>query len=247
MRATAVAVTIAVIALVACTSDPSCGCAIDPQSFEEDWLRQAATVVIADIVEDGSSKGAVAIRPVATLRGSLAVDADGLHRFAWRKLRRTGRGLWLFDASGAPIWDAADKTAAPLLPEYPWGSYDVEFLLPDEVAAEERRVVAAADLVVEVATKKADQPLTPGTRTVTVLGVLQGDGTVSAGDHLTFTYVATAELWYVLEKESQVVALQRMGDEWVATPTWLTVGWGCGLDGPSTHADLFPDYRCVAT
>lgn len=111
---------VSALLLGSCDADSACGCAISPRFRMEEWMAAARTVVVAEVVADGTD-GDVVIRPTIWIKGSLPLDADGLYRFSWHAAESgVPEGVWAFGADGLPAWDAKEaRTPAPV-PEYPW-------------------------------------------------------------------------------------------------------------------------------
>ena len=204
------------------------------------WIRDAPIVVVADLV-DGGSKGSVVIRPILWLRGSLPVDVDGLYSFVWKSVPSDGRpGVWLFDAEGRPITHDlyVERVTYPIRDAV---LYD-EF--PAEAAAEQRRALQSAELVVEVVDRRGD-PTDPTSKWIfAVSRLVHGDGSVKAGDEVTVQLPDDDRINF-LARPSELWALQRSGDVWEPVPTWLPLGQSCQQAGPAA-AELFPNYTQCA-
>ncbi|MCB9382328.1 MAG: hypothetical protein H6513_16715 [Acidimicrobiaceae bacterium] len=222
------------VAAVAC-GDGDC-CVTTPPL--PDTMESAEVVVLADTVE-ASPGGEVAIRPVLWFKGSLPLDGDGLVRFDWTPLDAESEGVWAFGADGRPVWDSA-VAADPNMPSYPWSmenslvSNALHTVFPELVEQEAARATEASDLIAEVVYDPAFLNTTGDPLdgyTVCVVRVLAGDP-MDNGDQLQVLPSAKARIPW---SGSFFLALQRDGDQWVETPTWLWSYWEDYLD-----SRLFP-------
>jgi len=261
---------IVLLALVTSTSAcaPNSGdcCAENWGRYQEDIARSAPVAVAAELVEDGSS-GTVVIRPVAMLKGTLPVDDDGLYRFAWHRVADDRVGVWLFGTDGLPFWgdesymDEFNSWPHPAVPEFPWnmvvtlepGSDDdavpgspggaIEQVFPEGVVAEARRVLVAADLVVELVGPSSHSWEESLEGTATVAQVLKGDGTVRVGEAITFTYSNVDDsMWGGDLGLGGVWALYRTATGWATVPTWIYSGYLCWDASFGAVKSEFPDY-----
>ncbi len=210
-----------------------------------DLLRSASVVVAAEVVRDGTT-GEVAIRPTATLVGSLPLDADGLYRFESEPLTDVWPGLWAFDSEGAPMWsDEATELNAPPFPwRIPGEEYFVFQAYPEVVQAEAARVLSEADLIVGLRSEEQVRETPVGEETLVLVQVVRGDPGVAVGGKLRVKYFVDyqQQLWVELRDES-IWALQNIDGEWVTVPTWLSPAWDCNQAGLFELVDEFPDVR----
>jgi hypothetical protein len=75
-----------------------------------------------------------------------------------------------------------------------------------------------------------------------VVAIVRGDGKVSVGDRITFTYPAWAQRQYGVYGDPAVWTLQRVSNEWITTPTWLDLQWHCGSPQIKVLFEVFPDF-----
>jgi len=232
--------------LAACSDD--CGCVLPPDySALPQWIREAATVVVADVVDAGSH-GDVSIRPTTWLRGSLPVDADGVYRFKWRTVDNPVSGLWLFDAKGRPISKDDERHYF----DYPWG---VDEMVIDqfirETEAEAARVLGEADLVVELQTARYPHIHTVKEQRFSVQQVLRGARGVAVGDLLYVTspseYANAGDTVDPGDHSywSSIWALRWVDGVWQTVPSWLPQLWPCNAIETDAVLASFPTYHAT--
>lgn len=207
------------VALSACSSDDPESCCANTEPYYARLIADAVTVVVADLVDDGSTSGEVAIRPTMFLRGGLAVDAEGLYRFRWDDVDPTLNGVWLFDAGGRPM---NDPFVDP--PVYPCNDSHLSYEFPDATSEESARVIGTADLVVAVTRVEDTDVFDAGDGAVTmqVVEVFSEEGP-AVGERITFTPppdhipggLGAVSIW----------ALQQTNGRWTAVPSWFSSGW----------------------
>lgn len=234
--------------LAACEAGHACGCALPPDySVLPEWIREAATVVVADVVDAGSH-GHVSIRPTTWLRGSLPVDAEGVYRFKWRTVNNPVSGLWLFDAEGRPIWKDDERHYF----DYPWG---VDEMVIDqfikETEAEAARVLGEAELVVELLTERSPHIHATKEQRFSVQQVLRGARGVTVGDPLyptsAYEYANAGDTvdpddhpyW------SSIWALRWVDGVWQTVPSWLPQLWPCNAIETDAVLAAFPTYHAT--
>jgi len=201
-------------------------------------VATAETVVVADVVADGSN-GDVVIRPSLFLRGELPLGADGLYHFPWHVIDAPASGVWLFGPDGRPWWgDAfADETGKAWpddrhIPQYPWdpslpanraAMREMLREFPIEMSAEAERLIREARLVVEVLPVGQHEP-DDLVRALPwkVLQVLKGDGSVAVGSVIDITQPRSG-----LGGTPMVMALVRVGDSWMLLDSWIASEWMC--------------------
>ena len=233
--------------VVACSPGSANDSAIDAHVVYYRLMGEATTVVVAEVVKV-TEGGAIAIRPLVTLKGELPIEDDGLYHFSWLQTDPTVvMGVWAFDAEGLPMREA-NAIEAKVLKAYPWPINDidvawaVEIDFVDAVKKEALRVLAAADAVVEAPGFPDSGELKADTTTLVVTQVMRGAEGVSVGDELSFSYPEGSSRHTGLAGLMRVWALTRVNGTWVTVPSWWYPGWTCWDSTMLGVYEAFPDY-----